>query len=126
MEEFNLIFANKLLELRKDQNIKQEILAKELKFTQQAYSKLERGLSNFTPVILKKICNYFSISVTAFLNTGTQTKYINSPQSNTQNSFNNEAQLVEELINSKNEIILSQKEIISHLKKQIELLQSKM
>ncbi len=70
MEEFNLIFANKLQELRKEHNVKQEVLAKELKFTQQAYSKLERGASNLTPQILKKICHYFNVSATAFLNTG--------------------------------------------------------
>jgi transcriptional regulator with XRE-family HTH domain len=105
MEEFNLIFANKLQELRKEHNVKQEVLAKELKFTQQAYSKLERGASNFTPQILKKICNYFGVSANTFLNTGSQTKINNSPQANTQNSFNNEFKLVEELIKSKDEVI---------------------
>jgi transcriptional regulator with XRE-family HTH domain len=121
MEEFNLIFANKLQELRKEHNVKQEVLAKELKFTQQAYSKLERGASNFTPQILKKICNYFSVSANTFLNTGSQTKINNSPQANTQNSFNNEFKLVEELIKSKDEVIFAQKELIEQLKQTIQL-----
>lgn len=116
MEEFNLIFANKLQELRKEHNVKQEVLAKELKFTQQAYSKLERGASNFTPQILKKICNYFGVSANTFLNTGSQTRINNSPQANTQNSFNNEIKLVEELIKSKDEVIYAQKELIEQLK----------
>jgi transcriptional regulator with XRE-family HTH domain len=121
MEEFNLIFANKLQELRKEHNVKQEVLAKELKFTQQAYSKLERGASNFTPQILKKICNYFGVSASTFLNTGGQTRISNSPQANTQNSFNNEFKLVEEVIKSKDEVILTQKELIEQLKNTIQL-----
>ncbi|MFN8116340.1 MAG: helix-turn-helix transcriptional regulator [Bacteroidia bacterium] len=121
MEEFNLIFANKLQELRKEHNVKQEVLAKELKFTQQAYSKLERGASNFTPQILKKICNYFGVSASTFLNTGSQTRISNSPQANTQNSFNNEFKLVEEVIKSKDEVILTQKELIEQLKNTIQL-----
>ena len=121
MEEFNLIFANKLQELRKEHNVKQEVLAKELKFTQQAYSKLERGVSNFTPQILKKICNYFGVSASTFLNTGSQTRISNSPQANTQNSFNNEFKLVEEVIKSKDEVILTQKELIEQLKNTIQL-----
>lgn len=121
MEEFNLIFANKLQELRKEHNVKQEVLAKELKFTQQAYSKLERGASNFTPQILKKICNYFGVSASTFLNTGSQTRISNSPQANTQNSFNNEFKLVEEVIKSKDEVILTQKELIEQLKQTIQV-----
>lgn len=121
MEEFNLIFANKLQELRKEHNVKQEVLAKELKFTQQAYRKLERGASNFTPQILKKICNYFGVSASTFLNTGGQTRISNSPQANTQNSFNNEFKLVEEVIKSKDEVILTQKELIEQLKNTIQL-----
>lgn len=121
MEEFNLIFANKLQELRKEHNVKQEVLAKELKFTQQAYSKLERGASNFTPQILKKICNYFGVSASTFLNTGSQTRISNSPQANTQNSFNNEFKLVEEVIKFKDEVILTQKELIEQLKNTIQL-----
>ena len=121
MEEFNLIFANKLQELRKEHNVKQEVLAKELKFTQQAYSKLERGASNFTPQILKKTCNYFGVSASTFLNTGGQTRISNSPQANTQNSFNNEFKLVEEVIKSKDEVILTQKELIEQLKNTIQL-----
>lgn len=100
---------------------KQEVLAKELKFTQQAYSKLERGASNFTPQILKKICNYFGVSASTFLNTGGQTRISNSPQANTQNSFNNEFKLVEEVIKSKDEVILTQKELIEQLKNTIQL-----
>ncbi|MFO0320880.1 MAG: helix-turn-helix domain-containing protein [Bacteroidota bacterium] len=125
MEEFNLILANKLQELRKEHGLKQDVLAKELKFTQQAYSKLERGASNFTPVILKRICNYFSVSATTFLNTGSQTKFDKSPQANNQNSFNNESKLVDELIKSKNEIIASQGETIKQLKEMVELLKRK-
>ncbi len=121
MEEFNLIFANKLQELRKEHNVKQEVLAKELKFTQQAYSKLERGASNFTPQILKKICNYFGVSASTFLNTGSQTRISNSPQANTQNSFNNEFKLVEEVIKSKDEVILTQKALIDQLKQTIQV-----
>ena len=47
MEEINLIFANKLQELRKDSGYKQEVVAKALKFSQQFYSKLEMGKTNF-------------------------------------------------------------------------------
>jgi transcriptional regulator with XRE-family HTH domain len=139
MDEFNLIFANKLLELRRDNNEKQETLAKEFKISQQAYSKLERGIGNFNNSILKKICNYFCISAAEFLNTGSQTKYNNSPQANTHNSFNNELILInelisskdkaiatkDELITSKDEIIASQKELIQQLKESIALMKKK-
>ncbi len=125
MEEINLIFANKLQELRKERNAKQETLAKELKISQQAYSKLERGASNFTMITIKKICTFFEISISTFLNTGSQTKFTNSPQANTQNSFNNEITLVNELIKSKDEIISSQKELIAQLKQSLELTKKK-
>jgi transcriptional regulator with XRE-family HTH domain len=122
MEEFNIILANKLQQLRKEHNVKQEVLAKELEFTQQAYSKLERGMSNFTPLILKKICSYFSVPATTFLNTDNHLKFNDSPQAKGQNNFNNELKLIGELIKSKEDIILSQSETITQLKEMIELL----
>ncbi len=115
MNEINLIFANKLQELRKDSGLKQDIVAKGLAFSQQAYSKLERGATNFTPLIIKKVCQFFNISASNFLNTGSQIKFSNSPQANTQNSFNNEAKIVDELIKSKEEIIQIQKQLILQL-----------
>ena len=125
MEEVNVIFANKLLELRKDSNFKQEVVAKGLEFSQQAYSKLERGDRNFSPIIIKKICAFFKISISNFLNTGSQIKFSNSPQANTNNSFNNDSNLIEELLKSKEDTILSQKELIIQLKQSIEYLTNK-
>lgn len=119
MKEINLIFANKLQELRKDSGYKQEVVAKALKFSQQFYSKLEMGKTNFSPKIIKAICLFFNISVANFLNTGNQTKFIDSPQANTQNSFNNDTKMLEELVKAKDETINSQRETILHQKELI-------
>ena len=38
MKDANILLANKLQKLRKDRDLKQEVVARELRITQQAYS----------------------------------------------------------------------------------------
>lgn len=105
MKDANILLANKLQKLRKDRDLKQEVVARELKITQQAYSKLERGCVDFSSKFVNKICMYFEITACDFLNTG----------SSKDSSL--DKKVFEDLLKSKEENIAS-------LKKQIELLES--
>ncbi len=63
----NLFYATKLYKLRRGADVKQPQLANILGITQQAYSKLERGETNFSDEVIDAICKYFRISVAEFL-----------------------------------------------------------
>ncbi len=114
----NLIFGNKLNKLRKEKDVKQDVIAMALGFSQQAYSQLERGARNFTPQIVTKICNFFSIPIVEFLNYSNEVKIINS-QAYTNNSSYNDLVLIQELLKSKDIIIATQKEIIEEKDKRL-------
>lgn len=104
--------------MRLNQGYKQETLSEILGLqNQQEYSKLENGKINFTDELISKISNAFKISPNEFVNPGLQTNINNSPQSNTQNSFNNNENFVNQLLKAKDETIAIQKELIEHLKK---------
>ena len=56
-------FARRLKELRKQNSVKQETLAKYLNFGASAISSYETAQHEPTYDILMKICDYFSVSV---------------------------------------------------------------
>jgi transcriptional regulator with XRE-family HTH domain len=92
MEEINRLFAKRLQELRRLNNVKQEHIARALNMTQQNYSLLERGQRNFTLKHIQQICDFYKIPVTEFLNLGNQSTFTNSPLSNNSHNssgFNN-------------------------------------
>ncbi len=116
--ENDIKYAQRLRGLRLNQGYKQETLSEILGLqNQQEYSKLENGKINFTDELISKISNAFKISPNEFVNPGLQTNINNSPQSNTQNSFNNNENFVNQLLKAKDETIAIQKELIEHLKK---------
>lgn len=111
--EVNMLLASRLRQLRKEKDIKQEVMAQHLGISQQAYSMLEKGQRNFSSEIITKICSIFNIPVVEFFNFGTQQKIINSANSNSTYSYvNNDTQIVQELLKSKDELIEMQKKLI--------------
>jgi|NOAtaT_7_FD_contig_31_6823488_length_493_multi_2_in_0_out_0_1 transcriptional regulator with XRE-family HTH domain len=108
MNKFNELMAIRLHTLRREYNYKQDFIARELKISQQAYSKLEKGQLNFTPSHIVKICEVFKIKIEDFLQNEKGVKIINSPQANMHNSsVTNDTIVITELIASKNQLIES-------------------
>lgn len=127
----NLLLSNKLHKMRVSREIKQEVIAKELGISQQAYSQLERGLVNFTPQLVNKICHFFNIPVMEFLNFGNEIKIINSQAYNNNYNTNstyesknthNEEHLWDDLIQSKEKVIQLQQKLIEKLEQEIQTL----
>jgi transcriptional regulator with XRE-family HTH domain len=56
----DLIFASRLYKLRRNAELKQPAVAKGLNESQQAYSKLERGVTHFSDEIVDAICSFFN------------------------------------------------------------------
>ncbi|NCB42065.1 MAG: transcriptional regulator [Clostridia bacterium] len=54
---------NKLEQLRKERNIKQEVLASELQVSRQTIGSLENGRYNPSILLAFKIANYFNLKV---------------------------------------------------------------
>lgn len=54
---------DKLRELRKEKNVKQEDIANYLGITKQSYSRYELGIAEPNITTLKKLADYFHISV---------------------------------------------------------------
>lgn len=57
----NSAYGKKLNELRRSKNVKQLVLAEELKMDQAHYSNLENGKVLFTEGLIKQICKYFNL-----------------------------------------------------------------
>ncbi|MCA0430435.1 MAG: helix-turn-helix domain-containing protein [Bacteroidetes bacterium] len=124
--ENDIKYAQRLRGLRLNQGYKQETLSEILGLqNQQEYSKLENGKLNFTDELISKISKAFKISPSEFVNPTLYNNFNNSPQSNTQNSFNNNEGFVNQLLKAKDETIITQKELIEHLKKEINDLKEK-
>ena len=67
-KNLNLIYASRLYKLRRDANLKQPIVAMAIGKGQQAYSKLERGETDFSDEVVDSICNYFKNRLSLWLN----------------------------------------------------------
>lgn len=123
IEPIDIIYAQKLRTLRQTKNIKQEEAYVLLNLpSQQEYSKLENGKRKFTTELIKKICDVFQIATNEFIN------HANSKRSsNKMRSLNhkNNTDVLEKLLKSKDEIILSQIKTINQLNDMIELLKKK-
>lgn len=121
--EVNMLLANRLRQIRKEKDIKQETMAQKLSISQQAYSQLEKGQRNFSSELIVRLCNIFNIPVIEFFNFGNQQKIINSANSNsTYNYVNNDSQLVQELLKSKDELIEMQKKMLQDYEERFEQL----
>ena len=69
---FNKLLASKLYTLRRNANLKQSYLAERLCISQQAYSKLETGVTKFNNHIVDILCEIFNISRKEFMNCETE------------------------------------------------------
>lgn len=111
-KNLTLIKAAKLYKLRRDANLKQDVVANALNKSQQSYSKLERGEVDFTDEVIDDICNYFKISRDEFIELNSGTNCINSPNSatNVYNSNNIANNINEEIVRSFLEELKSMRE----------------
>ena len=111
MNEYNSLLAKKLKELRVEKNAKQTDLATALNISQQGYSLLEAGKTNFTATMVTKLCAFFEVTVDEFLNTGKSVKIIDSPQANSTigkyTYTHNDTALIKELLATKDMVICS-------------------
>jgi transcriptional regulator with XRE-family HTH domain len=94
----NIIYASRLYKLRRDANLKQPVVALALGKGQQAYSKLERGETDFSDEIVDGICNFFKINLDSFTQSDDKINCNNSPNSANTNSQINNAKIFEEVV----------------------------
>ncbi len=66
-DHLNKCLASKLYSLRRQANMKQSELAEKLHISQQAYSKLEAGVTRFNGHIIDTLCDCFHITPEEFL-----------------------------------------------------------
>jgi transcriptional regulator with XRE-family HTH domain len=116
--------SKKLRFLRKSNDIKQAIIASEIGISQQEYSDLENGKKNFTDETIEKLAAYFKITPAEF-ERPIETVYIsnNHNHSGIMNANNNSWDMVQSLITSKEEVIATQKELLSEKNLRIKLLE---
>lgn len=67
-KNLNKLLASKLYTLRRNANLKQSDLAERLCISQQAYSKLEMGVTKFNDHIIDILCGIFNVSKKEFVN----------------------------------------------------------
>jgi transcriptional regulator with XRE-family HTH domain len=128
IEPIDVIYAQTLRTLRQTKNIKQEEAYALLNLpSQQEYSKLENGKRKFTTQLIKKICDVFQLSTNEFTNHANKISNLNTTHSLNHIAINssNNTDVLDKLLKSKDEIILSQTETINQLKDMIELLKKK-
>jgi transcriptional regulator with XRE-family HTH domain len=116
-----LSHAKKLRFLRKSHELKQQDVADGLKIRQQKYSGLENGKEDFTDDIIEDIATFFKITPAEF-EMPLETVFIANNRNNSgnaNNNNNNNLDFVKTIINSKDEVIASQKETIAVLNKVI-------
>jgi transcriptional regulator with XRE-family HTH domain len=127
IEPIDIIYSQILRKCRQIKNVKQSQAYVLLKLpSQQEYSKLENGKRKFTTQLINKICEVFDISSSEFIydtknNSNTNVKHSNHTSINSANK----TVVLEKLLKSKEDIILSQSETITQLKEMIELLKKK-
>ena len=68
--------GNKILKIRKDNNLTQKELADKLGVTYQSVSKWERGINIPDLVIIRQICKEFNIDINDMLDTPKKNKKI--------------------------------------------------
>lgn len=80
-KNLNHVYASRLYKLRREANLKQPVVAMALGKGQQAYSKLERGETDFSDEVVDNICNYFKITLDDFTQSSDKINCVNSPNS---------------------------------------------
>ncbi len=127
IEPIDIIYSQTLRKCRQIKNMKQSQAFVLLNLpSQQEYSKLENGKRKFTPELIKKICEVFEIPFSEFINDTKNNPNTNVKRSNhTSINNSNNTVILEKLLKSKEDIILSQTETINQLKEMIELLKKK-
>jgi transcriptional regulator with XRE-family HTH domain len=115
--EKKLILARKLRALRLAKDLKQAETANLLGLkSQQQYSKLENGQSEFTNTIIKRICSVFEINELSLVNPE-DIRLPRDKEKFIKKNIRDNDYIISELIKSKNEIIKSLKKEITILKK---------
>lgn len=80
-EAINHIYGNKLKLLRTSQFISQKDLALKFEISQQSYSDLEKGYTNFSVKKIEYICKIFNIKVDEFITTNSKQRKTKKPNS---------------------------------------------
>jgi len=123
--------GDKVKKIREIKNISQEQLAEKLNITPQAYSKLERSKTKMDEERLEQIAEHLGVSADLIRSFEPNNLFINTAQ-NVGNSSkmiikNNEnQQIIDIIINSKDEIINQQKERIERLQADNEFLKAQL
>ncbi len=127
IEPIDIIYSQTLRKCRQIKNVKQSQAYVLLNLpSQQEYSKLENGKRKFTLELIKKICEVFEIPFSEFINDTKNNPNTSVKRSNhTSINNSNNTVILEKLLKSKEDIILSQNETINQLKEIIELLKKK-
>ncbi len=118
--------AKKLRFLRKSNDVKQTAIAKEIGISQQEYSDLENGKKNFTDETIEKLSAYFKITPADF-EIPLETVYVSNNHNNSGyfiNANNNNWDMVQSLISSKDETIAIQKELLAEKNLRIKQLEA--
>ena len=80
---------NRLKELRKEKNLLQKDIAEFLKMSQNGYSQYENEITDIPTVVLKKLSNYYNVSIDYILClTDNKNKYYPSNIVNITNNMN--------------------------------------
>ncbi len=123
MEDLDTLYANKLRYLRLSGDLKQELLAKELSLSQQSYSKLETGKTQFSDEIIARISQYFNITPAEFVKPMERVQISNSPNAHSSHHHINDIKLIEAnhlltlaALQAKDETIAAKDEVIQTLK----------
>lgn len=60
---YTRLIGERLNELRKDRNESLEAVGKAVRMSPRTISKMEKGLLNFRPSRLLRLCNYYGVSL---------------------------------------------------------------
>lgn len=80
-DDINCIYSNKLKLLRINHFISQKDMALKFKISQQSYSELEKGYTNFTIKKIEKICKIFNIKYDEFITINSKPSKTKKPDS---------------------------------------------
>jgi transcriptional regulator with XRE-family HTH domain len=68
LEDFKSIFGERVKQLRKERCVSLEVMSHHTNIEKKHLWLIEKGSVNITLLTLKKICDYFEISLSSFFN----------------------------------------------------------
>ena len=108
--------------IRELNNYTQSYVADKLGISQKSYSNLERANNDISLDILLRLSDLYQISLTKILELNAETILTNNSQqggigyiNNLSNLYNGEKEMFQQLVNSQNELIQAQQQIIRDL-----------